>query len=67
MLDKRHQTCASCEDAKDCKVKYQILEQNPKCPLGKIKSYQDMITERAWPSEAPRVSGCCDSAMNYGD
>lgn len=59
--------CAACDEMKNCTFKYQIMNESPKCPLGKLKGYQDMIVEKAWPSGAARVSGCCDSAMNYGD
>jgi len=67
ILDERHKVCAACDQMKSCQFKYQIMNEKPQCPLGKLKTYQDLVAERAWPSGATRVSGCCDSAMNYGD
>lgn len=65
LLDKRHSTCANCSDSNDCKDKFTILDRVPKCHLGKLQSEDYEISERAWPSGATRISGCCDSALNY--
>lgn len=67
LLDVRHGICATCENMKSCKDKFTILEENPTCPLGKLRPTQDMVAEKAWPSRAKIVSGCCDSAKNYPD
>lgn len=65
LLDERHKTCATCNLMKTCEAKYEILNSNPPCPLKKLKGYNEALAERAWPSSAPRASGCCDSARNY--
>ena len=65
MLDERHKICATCVETKQCTAKYEILDESPRCPLGKLKSYQVAVAEKAWPSGAAPVSGCCDSARNY--
>ena len=67
ILDKRHTICANCEATNGCSDKFTILDRRPKCHLGKLNSEDDEIAERAWPSGATRISGCCDSALNYGE
>jgi len=63
---KRQQTCGACNEAKACQVKFRILEQSPECPLEKLHSIDDELRwAKAWPETAPRVSGCCDSALHY--
>lgn len=65
LANARHETCVKCGDKSTCTVQYDMLRPAPKCPLGKLPSLDDAIAERAWPSSAPKVSGCCDSAVNY--
>ena len=65
LIDKRHKTCAGCDRKKQCAGKFSILEEAPKCPKNILPSLEKEISEKAWPSGAPKVSGCCDSAKNY--
>ena len=65
--DLRLDKCRSCSLSQNCLVRFEILEQNSKCPKGEWSTVFDEIEKRAWPSNAPRISGCCDSALNYGE
>jgi len=65
LVDKRMQTCAECERTTECKSKFEVLNEAPNCPLGKLPSRDDEIASRAWPDGVQPVSGCCDSAMDY--
>jgi len=65
IVSKRLQICISCSANEGCIEKWGMFAATPKCPLGKIKSADEEIAERAWPLGADAVSGCCDSARNY--
>ena len=65
LADKRSQTCLDCEKYGGCPVRWDILQNAPKCPLNKLPSKDEEIAARAWPQDVDRISGCCDSAENY--
>jgi hypothetical protein len=67
IANKRLDTCSKCLLQNECGIKYKILEEAPACPKGSILSVMDEVANKAWPENAPRLSGCCDSALNYGD
>lgn len=65
LVDKRLQICAQCEQATECVVRFQLLEDAPKCPLKRLATREQEVAAKAWPEGAERASGCCDSAENY--
>lgn len=65
LADKRAQTCLNCDQYARCPVRWDILQEAPKCPLGKLPSKSDEIAAKAWPDGVQPISGCCDSAKNY--
>lgn len=65
LIDKRHSICTACDRKKECSGKFSILDEFPKCPKNILPSLESEVVEKAWPSAAPKVSGCCDSAKNY--
>lgn len=34
--------------------------ESTSCPQNKFDTAQNEIAEKAWPKDAPRISGCCD-------
>lgn len=64
IIDKRLAICAQCEQATECSVRFQILQDAPDCPLKRLATRDEEVAARAWPAGAELVSGCCDSAMN---
>lgn len=67
LIDKRHKICTSCENLKQCTGKFSILDDAPICPKGILKSAEEEVSSKAWPSGVAPVSGCCDSALNYNN
>jgi hypothetical protein len=67
VIEKRIKICTECEYQKSCDKRFTILQALSHCPANKWKNANEEIKERAWPESAARVSGCCDSALNYGD
>ena len=65
IIQKRSQQCGACHQQKQCTAKFKILSEIVECPRNIIRSVQEEIASKAWPEQAPRVSGCCDSALNY--
>lgn len=65
LVDKRKKTCSTCYQQVGCVAKLQILSDAPTCPLNLLPSKSQIVFEKAWPAQALRVSGCCDSALNY--
>lgn len=59
----RMRICQSCPYLSECNPK--IEEENVDCRTGMVKSMSESIREMAWPDSADRISGCCDSALNY--
>lgn len=65
IAQKRKETCAHCEIVKICPDKMTLLNEVPFCSLSKLHSVEDELRwAKAWPETAPRVSGCCDSALH---
>lgn len=64
LVDKRLAICAQCEQATECGVRFQILQDAPDCPLKRLAARSEEVAAIAWPAGAESVSGCCDSAMN---
>ena len=67
VVNKRLGICKECSENETCNGKFSVLQDQPKCPLNKMPNVMEEIANRAWPKNAPRLSGCCDSALNYGD
>lgn len=65
IADKRAGLCLACDRYAGCPTRWDILQEAPQCPLGKLPSRDDEIAARAWPTTMESVSGCCDSAQNY--
>lgn len=65
LVDKRTAVCASCELHSQCEGRWTVLDDAPKCPRKLLLSYDEEVQARAWPQSVPRVSGCCDSVLNY--
>lgn len=65
LIKKRHDTCQQCIKLMACPDAINMFDINPRCMLGALHSLEDELRwERAWPSQAPKVSGCCDSALH---
>lgn len=67
VIEKRVKICTTCEVNQNCDKKYYVIEDVSDCPLKKWANAAEEIRRRAWPESAQRVSGCCDSAINYGE
>ena len=65
VFEHRKSTCFNCSSYFSCKDKLNIVKRNFICPLGKIKLIDDLIADKAWPDSIDKISGCCDSAMQY--
>lgn len=65
LVDKRHDICVKCDMLRACTGKFSILDEAPRCPKKLLIPADAEIANRAWPSNAPKASGCCDSARNY--
>jgi hypothetical protein len=65
LVQKRAQQCGACRQQRECTARFQIIAETVDCPRGVIQPAAEAIAARAWPDDAPRASGCCDSAINY--
>lgn len=66
IVNQRRKVCMDCDLHKDCPSSRHLFAEASGCPKGLHPTRAEAVTERAWPSNAPRLSGCCDSALNYG-
>jgi len=64
LIQKRAQTCGRCQQQRGCDAKATLSTETMACPLGLQKTAADEIAARAWPDDAPRASGCCDSMLH---
>jgi hypothetical protein len=60
IVQKRAQICANCDIKQTCSSALVIMLENTVCPKNKFTTAQEDIAEKAWPKDAPRISGCCD-------
>lgn len=67
VIQNRIKICTTCETTNSCDKKFTILRAESHCPLKKWDNADEEVRKRAWPESAQRLSGCCDSALNYGD
>jgi hypothetical protein len=65
LAKKRHETCLECAKQKGCADKITLLADVPSCSLNHLHPLGDELRwAKAWPDNAPRASGCCDSALH---
>ena len=68
LVEERLAVCAKCELVQTCKQKLQVRSSNVDCPLNKIEDAALAVTQRAFPANASRISGCCDPVgLGWGD
>jgi hypothetical protein len=64
IVAQRRATCLACAQAAACEAAPGILPslfaETTRCPLALHPSRDEAIAARAWPADAPPVSGCCD-------
>jgi hypothetical protein len=60
LVQKRAQVCAECSFKQNCQSTMVLMLDSTTCPQNKFDSLQNEIAEKAWPKNAPRISGCCD-------
>lgn len=60
ILDKRLAVCRACPRAPACPAIASTLALETRCPEQRHPTRAAEIAARAWPAEAPRLSGCCD-------
>ena len=61
IVEERIAICSSCEKRSNCKARFEILDEFPRCPLNKLQSKADLIAHKAWPPGVEKISGCCDA------
>lgn len=64
LIQRRAQQCGACRQQRDCVARFRLTDETVDCPRGVIKPAADAIAARAWPDDAPRASGCCDSMLH---
>lgn len=62
IVQKRRKTCLSCEAMADCLAIPSIFKEQSDCPKSFHPPRHEEIADRAWPSDKPAISGCCDRA-----
>lgn len=68
LVEERLQVCAKCELVARCDGKLFVKSNKVPCPLNRFKVGRIVVAERAFPSNANRVSGCCDPiGLGWGD
>lgn len=62
IIQSRRKVCLACELVKTCRAMPSIFKEATDCPKGAHQPRYEAIAARAWPSDKPAISGCCDRA-----
>jgi hypothetical protein len=68
LVEERLQVCVKCDMVAQCDGKLRVKFNKVPCPLNKFDLGETVVTQRAFPPNAARVSGCCDPVgLGWGD